>query len=203
MAGSTESRSGWVGTVAILVAALCGGCVSPRQTPVPNMDAFCGDWIVRYLPPGKMAVEYAMAGTELPASDPGQPMLFGDALRVERQGDRLRYGNHLAEVYLIMGGINGEVPHVYAVGRGETEFGVDISVLYPDLEGRVFGTWSCVFWGLNRALPPVTNSAAFVLERRQGPSDAAHTDEGPPGAHPPGESDVEAGAPTWHGYAQQ
>jgi len=148
------------------ILALCTGCVSLRRDPVPGIDAFCGDWTVKHLPPGKMAIEYAMEGVELPPSDAGGSFPFGGTLHIERQGDRLRYGDHIAEVHLVMGGFNDEVPHVYAVGREDTEFGADVSVLYLGNDGKIFGTWSAMFWGLNTALPPITNSAAFVLERK-------------------------------------
>ena len=125
-----------------LILAFCVGCASSRQHRVPDIDAFCGDWSVRPVPPGKTAIEYAMEGMELPLPDADASFPFGGTLRIERQGARLRYGGHVAEVSLVMGGLNNEVPHVYGVGRAETEFGAYISVLYLGNDGRIFGTWS-------------------------------------------------------------
>lgn len=149
--------------LSLTVSALLVICLGCRAvSPDPTAARFTGEWRVCYLPVGREAAEYAMEEHPLPSSATPEIAPFTGTLLIKAEGDRLRFDGYTGQV---TSGGNDALKYQYVIGQKVSEWGVSTVILYPSSDGRIYGSWSRLFWGRSDKIPPMVSMERFVLER--------------------------------------
>lgn len=141
---------------------LLAGCASSNQTS--STHDYDGNWSVCYLPPGKQALDYISEKKPIPPSQEGCIQPLGEEAVIKASGTTLMIGDKAARLYR---GNNDEIEYSYARWQDSSEFDTETILISPGQDGRLYGVWSRIFWGLDNSTPPMVSMERFVMERHK------------------------------------
>ena len=140
---------------------MLAGCATNNITSTAH--DYNGNWSIRYLPSGKQALDYVTEKKPLPPSQEGCIQPLGEEAMLKANGTNLMIGEKAARLYR---GNNGEIEYSYARWQDSSEFGTETILISPGHDGKLYGVWSRIFWGLDSSTPPMVSMERFIMERK-------------------------------------